>query len=171
MCECVRAPECEPRGHPWGPGMVGGALCVGRVWGPHGKVPVRGFGLALPGFCSIRCSVELCGRTSPSPPLNSTLESTASNSSLGGTNETPVSSINCFSFCSTILTIKVTRCSRSPVFRLPTLLFPVLPPPPSGLRLSSVQFSSVQGNVVHVSPLLSEQPLLSLELLETPCSC
>lgn len=74
----------------------------------------------------------------------------------GGNNETPATPLNRF-FCSTVLALKVSRCSRSPTSRLPTVPFPDLPPPPSGPRLSSVQ-----GNVLHIRPLLSEQQLLSL---------
>lgn len=75
----------------------------------------------------------------------------------GGNNETPATPLNRFFFCSTVLALKVSHCSRSPTSRLPTVPFPDLPPPPSGPRLSSVQ-----GNVLHIRPLLSEQQLLSL---------
>lgn len=70
----------------------------------------------------------------------STLESPPSKSSLGRNNETPVSPINRFSFCSTVRTI---RCHAvpgpphpSPQSPLPSL---ILPPPPSSLwsQLSS----------------------------------
>lgn len=121
------------------------------------RFPVQGSRLALPAFAASAASVGLYGRTSSSPPLNCILESTSSKSSLGGNKETPASPLNRFSFCSTVLAVQVSRCSRSPTSRLPTVPFPVLPPPPSGPRLSSVQ-----GYVLHVSPLLSEQQLLPL---------
>lgn len=137
-------------------GPLGAGWAAG--YGVHAaRFPVQGSSQALPAFATFAASFGLYGRTSPTLPLVCTLESTSSKSSLGGNNETPACPTNCFSFCSIVLTVKVSCCSRSPMSGLPTLPFPVLPPPPSGPRLSSVQ-----GNVLHVSPLPSEQPLLSL---------
>lgn len=127
--------------------MLCGRQGVGSTQqGSLGKAPC----LALPSFCSICCVFGLRGITSPRPPLYSTMESTSSQPSVGGDNETPVSPLNRFSFRSTVLTAKVSRCSRSPTSHLPPLPFlsshlPLLVP------------GSVQGNAI--SPQPSAAPL------------
>ena len=96
--------------------MLGG----GRVWGPRGKVPWASLPAWLPGFF-------------PSTP-----ESTSYKPSLGGNNETPVSAVNRFSFHGTVLSVKVSRCSRSPS--------PVSPSPLPVRAVLPLVPGSVQGN-------------------------
>lgn len=160
VCACVHL--CVSQGAtPGGLGYEEGhSVCwVGsRGWGPCSEVPCTRLRPGSPGLCSIRC---ICWTFMEEPPLVCPVTAPWNlhlpRPLFGGNNETPATPLNRFFFCSTVLALKVSHCSRSPTSRLPTVPFPDLPPPPSGPRLSSVQ-----GNVLHIRPLLSEQQLLSL---------
>lgn len=82
----------------------------------------------------------------------------------GGTNETPATPLNRFFFCSTVLALKVSRCSRSPTSRLPTVpsLTSHLPLVPGSVQFREMSFTSALCSL--------SSSFFHSELLETSCS-
>lgn len=133
-----------------------------QVRRPRGEAPWASLPVWLPGFGSI---LSICGtlwKSLTRPPLCSTLESTSSEPSLGGNNTAPVRPKDCLSFRSTVLIVKVSRCSRSPLARLP----PSLPCPPT----PSLWSPAPSGNCPSKSALCSLSSRPSQSYLKLNCS-